>query len=111
MYDALCGLSDFANVYLDDILVCNKSVDQHLTHIRAVLQWLHDKQLQAKHSKYEFLYSLVCFLGHIVSGTGVSPDPEIVTAIVKLADPTDMHTLCSFLGCCNYYDQLIPHYA
>ena len=57
MHDALRGLSDFANVYLDDILVFSKSVDQHLTHIKAVLQWLCDKQLQAKHSKCEFLYS------------------------------------------------------
>ena len=57
MHDALRGLSDFANVYLNDILVFSKSVDQHLTHVKAVLQWLRDKQLQAKHSKCEFLYS------------------------------------------------------
>ena len=57
MHDALHGLSDFANVYIDDILVFSKSADQHLTHIKAVLQWLCGKQLQAKHSKCEFLYS------------------------------------------------------
>ena len=57
MHNALHGLSDFANVYLDDILVFSKSVDQHLTHIKAVLQWLRDKQLQAKHSKCEFFNS------------------------------------------------------
>ena len=57
MHDALRGLSDFANVYLDDILVFSKSVDQHLTHVKAVLQRLRDKQLQAKHSKCEFLCS------------------------------------------------------
>ena len=57
MHDAIRGLSDFANVYLDDILVLSKSVDQHITHVKAVLKWLHDKQLQAKHSKCEFLFS------------------------------------------------------
>ena len=57
MHDALRGLSDFADVYLDDILVFSKSVDQHLTYVKAVLQRLHDKQLQAKHSKCEFLCS------------------------------------------------------
>ena len=57
MHDALCGLSDFSNIYLDDILVFSKSVDQHLTHVKAVLQQLRDKQLQAKHSKCEFLCS------------------------------------------------------
>ena len=57
MHDALLGLSDFANVYLDDILVFSKSVDQHLTNVKAVLQQLFDKQLQAKRSKCEFLCS------------------------------------------------------
>ena len=57
MNDALRGLSDFTNVYLDDVLVYSKSVNQHLTHIKAVLQWLRDKQLQAKHSKCQLLYS------------------------------------------------------
>ena len=57
MHDALHGLSDFANIYLVDILVFSKSVDQHLTHVKAVLQRLRDKQLQAKHLKCEFLYS------------------------------------------------------
>ena len=43
MHDAILGLSDFADVYLDDILVFSKSVDQHLTHVKAVLQRLRDK--------------------------------------------------------------------
>ena len=42
---------------------------------------------------------------------GVSPDPEKVTAIAKLAAPIDVHTLCSFFGFCNYYDRFVPHYA
>ena len=49
------GYLTFADVYLDDILVFSKSVEQHLTHVKAVLQWLCDKQLQAKRSKCEFL--------------------------------------------------------
>ena len=45
MHDALHELSNFANVYLDDILVFSKPVDEYLTHVRTVLQWLCDKQL------------------------------------------------------------------
>ena len=51
------GYLTLSDVYLDYILVFFKPVDQHLTHVKAVLQWLCDKQLQAKHSKCEFLYS------------------------------------------------------
>ena len=42
---------------------------------------------------------------------GVAPDPIKVEAIAKLSAPTDVHTLCSILGCCNYYKCFIPRYA
>ena len=57
MHDTLKGLSDFADVYLDDILVFSKSVPEHLEHVRTVLQRLRDKKLQAKRSKCDFLRS------------------------------------------------------
>ena len=66
MHDALKGLSDFADVYLDDMLVFSKFVPEHVEHIRTVLQ--HLPNMQAKHSKCDFLRSSLQFLGHIVSG-------------------------------------------
>ena len=42
---------------------------------------------------------------------GVAPDPEKVEAIAKLSAPTDVPTLRSFLGCCNYYKRFVPRYA
>ena len=111
MHNALKCLSDFADVYLNDILVFNKSIPEHLEHVHIVLQRLHDKKLQAKCTKCDFLCSSLRFLGHIVSGKGVAPDPKKVEAISKLSYPTDIYTLRSFLGCCNYYERFIPRYA
>ena len=37
MHDALKGLSDFADVYLDYILVFSKSIPEHLEYVRTVL--------------------------------------------------------------------------
>ena len=68
IHNALRGLSDFADVYLDDILVSNKSIPEHLEHVHIVLQQLNDKKLQGKRSKCDFLHSSLWFLGHIVSG-------------------------------------------
>ena len=48
---------------------------------------------------------------HILSGYGVLPDYEKVISIAKLAVPTNIHTLCSFLGCYDYYVCFVPHYA
>ena len=57
MHNTLKGLSDFANVYLDDILVFSKSIPEHLEYVPTVLQRLFDKKLQAKRSKCDFLRS------------------------------------------------------
>ena len=45
MHEALHGMSDFCDVYLDDILVFRKLVPEHLQHVQAVLQHLCDKQI------------------------------------------------------------------
>ena len=55
MHNKLQGLSEFADVYLDDILVFSKSVPEHLEHVCIVLQRLCDKKLQAKCTKCNFL--------------------------------------------------------
>ena len=68
MHDALRGLSDFSDMYLNNILVFSKSIPEHLEHVHTVLQCLHNKKLQAKHFKCDFLRSSLQFLGHIVSG-------------------------------------------
>ena len=68
MHDILKGLSDFADMYLDDILVFRKSVPEHLEHVRTVLQCFCNKKLQAKRSKCDLLRSSLQLLGHIVSG-------------------------------------------
>ena len=83
MYNALRDLSDFADVYLDDILVFSKSIFEHLEYVCTVLQYLYDKKLQARHAKCNFLHSSLQFLDHIVSGKGVAPDPEKVKAIAE----------------------------
>ena len=59
---------------------------EHEYHLRIVLQLLRDHQLYAKFSKCEFWLTEVRFLGHVVSASGVSVDPEKVEAKVSLRD-------------------------
>jgi hypothetical protein len=47
-------LDKFVMVFIDDILVYSKSMDEHEEHLRIVLQWLREHQLYAKFSKCEF---------------------------------------------------------
>ncbi|KAJ9520489.1 hypothetical protein QJQ45_000243 [Haematococcus lacustris] len=56
-------LNQCALVYLDDILVMSKSVDEHLKHLRKVFDLLRLNKLYAKQSKCEFMRTTLKFLG------------------------------------------------
>ena len=59
-------LDDFVIVFLDDILIYSKTLDDHYRHLRLVLQVLRQKKLYAKASKCEFFTNEIEFLGHII---------------------------------------------
>ena len=68
-----------------------------------MLQLLRDHQLYAKFSKCEFWLTKVRFLGHVVSASGVSVDPEKVEAVMSWERPKSVFEIRSFLGLAGYY--------
>ena len=55
-------------VYIDDIIIYNKMLEEHMEHVQSVLQTLADAKFDAKISKCKFLASKIDFLGHIITG-------------------------------------------
>ena len=76
-------LDQFVVVFVDDILIYSQSEWEHEYHLRIVLQLLRDHQLYDKFSKCEFWLTEVRFLGHVVSASGVSVDPDKVEAVMS----------------------------
>ena len=74
-------LDKFVVVFIDDILIYSKSVQEHEQHLRVVLEKLRVHKLYAKFSKCEFWLEKVAFLGHILTTEGVAVDPEKVEAV------------------------------
>ncbi len=57
-------LDDFVVIYIDNILVYNNSMEEHVEHFRKVFQRLRKNKLYAKFEKCEFGVTKVDFLGH-----------------------------------------------
>jgi hypothetical protein len=90
-------------VYLDDILVYSKNEEDHEQHLRQVLERLKEHQLYAKLSKCTFFANSIEYLGHIIDGEGLRPNPRIVQALIDFPQPKTLRELQSFLGLANYY--------
>ena len=70
-------------VFIDDILVYSKDLEDHDANLRVVLETLRNEQLYAKRSKCEFWLREVSFLGHIVSEEGIRVDPRKIEVIIE----------------------------
>ena len=104
-------LDQFVVVFADDILIYSQSEREHEDHLRIVLQLLRDHQLYAKLSKCEFWLIEVRFLGHVVSASFVSVDPEKVEAMMSWERPKSVFEIRSFLGLAGYYKRFIEDFS
>jgi hypothetical protein len=104
-------LDQFVMVFIDDILVYSKSMEEHEEHLRIVLQRLREHQLYAKFSKCEFWIKEVPFLGHVVSPEGIAVDPSKVKEVLKWKPPMTVSEVQSFLGLAGYYRRFISNFS
>jgi hypothetical protein len=104
-------LDRFIMVFIDDILVFSKTMEEHEEHLRLVLEKLRSNQLYAKFSKCEFWLTEVAFLGHVISAGGVSVDPGKVKDVLNWMPPATISEIRSFLGLAGYYCQFIKDFS
>ena len=102
--DLLSDLVDwFMIIFIDDILVFSKNIEEHTEHVRQVLAWLWEHKLYAKASKCEVAVDKVEFLWQQINGRGVTPQESKVKAIREWAIPKTVKEVCNFLGMASYY--------
>ena len=104
---------DLPNVfaYIDDILVASEDTESHLKHLEALFQRFTDRGIVVNPEKCTFGVRTIGFLGHVVSATGITPDPEKVAAITAFPRPSTQRQLRRFLGMINFYRRFLPHGA
>ena len=106
--EVLHGLP-FVYVYIDDLLVASATQEEHLEHLRLVLERLQDHGILINAAKSTFGVPALDFLGHHVDATGIRPLAVRVQAIRDFPLPSTQRKLCEFLGLINFYRRFIPH--
>ena len=104
-------LDKFFVVFIDDILIYSKSVIEHETHLKLILQRLREKQLYAKFKKCEFWLGSITFLGHVITAEGIQVDPSKVAAVQEWKRPTNVGEIRSFLGLAGYYRRFVEGFS
>jgi len=104
-------LNRWVVVYIDDILIYSSTFEEHIQHVRAVLQRLIQHQLYAKAEKCEFHRTSTSFLGYVISHEGVAMDDSKVRAVLEWPRPRTLKELQRFLGFANFYRRFIRNFS
>ena len=101
----------FVIAYFDDIIIYSRTYEEHLIHLKIVLETLISVNLKLKPSKCNWCQTEAKVLGHVISEGKILMDPDKISSIVKREPPRNVKQLQSFLGICNYYRKFVEGYA
>ena len=112
MHDCLGDLNmNWCIVYLDDIIIFSDTKEEHIKRLEAVFQKLMAAGLKLKPTKCFFFKDEIEYLGHVVSGKGISTNPKKIEAVTKWPTPKTVYDMRSFLGFVGYYRRFIKNFS
>jgi hypothetical protein len=113
LMNALFGdyMRKFVLIFMDDILIFSKSLEEQMNHLRLVFQVLLQNKLFIKFSRCVFAQQQISYLGHKISKDGVSTDHTKTKAVLKWTVPQSFTELRCFLGLTRYYRKFVKNYG
>jgi hypothetical protein len=101
----------FVVVYFDDILIYSKNLDDHVVHVKSVLDVLRKEKLFANLKKCIFYTDKLVFSGFVVSAQGIQVDEEKVRAFRDWPSPTSVGSVRSFHGLASFYWRFVKDFS
>jgi len=101
----------FVIVYLDDVLIFSRSLEDHRKHVKMVLERLRKHKLFANQEKCEFGRQSIHFLGHVVSKDGIGMESSKLDEIRQWPVPKTVEDIRAFLGLTGYYRKFIHKFS
>lgn len=97
--------------HMDDVLVWGRTQEEHDSRLHAVLGRIQKAGITLNINKCDIAKQQVTFLGHVLSASGISPDPSKTQAVREMKEPQSVSELRSFLGMVNQLGKFIPQLA
>ena len=90
-------------IYLDDIIIFAETFAKHVERLKLVFDRLRAANLKLKPEKCRLFQRQVQFLGSVVSGDGIRPDPSKVRAVAQWPVPRNLTEVRAFVALASYY--------
>ena len=93
----------------DDILVVGKNTADHDAKLLALLHRCREKGIKLNVEKMKLKYTELPYIGHLLTDTGLKPDPSKIEAIIKMDKPVDIQGVQRFCGMVNYLSKFLEN--
>ena len=102
---------DICFIYLDDVIIFSKTYEEHLARLEKVFERMRKEGLKLSPSKCQFFKRRVKYIGHMVSESGVEPDPDKVEKVKTWPRPRNPEEVRKFIGFVGYYRKFVHNFA
>jgi hypothetical protein len=98
-------------IYMDNILIYTKDLEEHRKVTEEVLKILKDNNLYLKPEKCEFEQTKIEYLGLMISENHVKMDKVKVQGVLDWPTPQKVKDVQAFLGFANFYQQFVENFS
>lgn len=98
-------------VYLDDINVGSKTVEEHTEVVESVLRLFAEAGLKLNLRKCKFAYDELQYLGYVVNEHGIHPNEAHLNAIKNYKVPTNAKEVQRCIGLFSYFRRFVYDFS
>lgn len=104
-------LEKYVFVYLDDVIICTPTFEEHLLVLKEVTKRIMNAGLTLNREKCQFCQPELKYLGYVVNSTGLLVDPDKVSALVQIPAPKSVSEVRRIIGMASWYRRFVPNFS